>query len=113
MSEASPAVPATSSSPPAVAGDPQAQARREASIALFTIAALIAAFSVLLIVMPRLLGATVEVVQMLLALRWMLALAVVFAGLGAWRAISRCRRRSWDYSCTSCLPCSTWPSGWS
>jgi len=88
MSEASPGLPATCDSPRSIVNDPLAQARREASVALFTIAALLVGFAVLLLVMPRLLGATVDVVQRLRELGWLLGLAIVFAATGVWARYS-------------------------
>ncbi len=81
MSEA---IPAPSAPPTAAAADPLAQARREASIALLTMAVLLAGFPGVLIVVPRLLGAPVDVGQTLLAFGVLFGLAAAFATTGVW-----------------------------
>ena len=60
------------------------QARKEASGALFTQAILQFGFAAVLVVLPRLLGASVDSAGLALALGWTVGLGVIAAALGAW-----------------------------
>jgi hypothetical protein len=86
MSEAEITCPAVLDTAPAAApADPMAKARKEASGALFVIAFLqLVCVTALLVITPRLLGATVDPSGMALALGWTVGLGAVFAGLGVW-----------------------------
>jgi hypothetical protein len=64
--------------------DLPAQARKEASWALFALAGLPAAFTAMSVLIPRLLGVQVDPSTLAEVLAWTVGLAVAFAGLGVW-----------------------------
>ncbi|HKI30403.1 MAG TPA: hypothetical protein VKA46_00830 [Gemmataceae bacterium] len=69
---------------PAAATDPLARARKEASATLFVIAFLLLCSTVMVAVLPLLLGATTAWGAMALALGRTGGLTIIFAALGVW-----------------------------